>query len=150
LLSTRRVVVTRADNGSMKKCIVITATVAVLSSAMVSKVLAQSKAGTTQWLYDQCRSSDSVRQDNCSAFLLGVAGIMEILGNMYENPPGGVNKDFVAPYGPVGICSAPLSGADVRQAFISWVEKNPTKGERKMPQSAMAALQATWPCKMSN
>ena len=91
----------------MKKYTVITATVAVLSSAMVSKVLAQSKTGTTQWLYEQCKSSDSVRQDNCSAFLLGVAGIMEILGNMYENPPGGVNKDFVAHMAQLGFVQRP-------------------------------------------
>jgi hypothetical protein len=63
---------------------------------------------------------------------------MEILGNMYENPPSGVNKSFVTPYGPVGICSTPLTGADVRQAFVSWVEKNCARDDRKMPQSAMA------------
>jgi hypothetical protein len=116
-----------------------------------TNAFAQSKPGTTQWLYEQCTSPESARRDDCSAFLLGVAGIMEILGNMYEKPPSGVSKDFVAPYGPVGICAAtPLTGADVRQAFVNWADKNPTKSSRKMPQSAMAALQAAWPCKVSN
>jgi hypothetical protein len=133
----------------MKRQIMIAA-VAMALPIMIGEVKAQSTAGTTQWLYEQCKSSDPARRDTCSAFLLGVAGIMEILGNTYENPPSNVTKDFVTPYGAVGICSAPLSGADVRQAFISWAEKNPTRGDRKMSQSAMAALQATWPCKMSN
>jgi hypothetical protein len=80
--------------GMIAQHITITTAVVVLTTAMVGTVLAQPKAGTMQWLYEQCKPSDTLRQDNCSAFFLSVAGIMEILGNMYENPPSGVNKSF--------------------------------------------------------
>jgi hypothetical protein len=126
------------------------ATISLLAaSAALSDAAAQPRAGTVEWLYEQCKSNEPVRQDNCSAFLLGVAGAMEILGYTYENPPGGVNKDFVAALGAFGICSAPLTGADVRKAFVSWAEKNPTAWSERMPRGAMTALRATWPCTAS-
>jgi hypothetical protein len=74
---------------------------------------------------------------------------MEVLEYTYENPPRNVNKDFAA-LGLFGICSARLTGADVRQAFVEWAEKNPTKWSGKMPLAAMTALRAAWPCKVPN
>ena len=115
-----------------------------------SEIAAQPRAGTTEWLYEECRSSDAARQDRCSAFLLGVAGTMEILGNFYENPPAYLNKEIAVIFGPLGICSTPISGADVREAFVNWAEKHPDKWSARMPQSAMSALQATWPCTVRN
>jgi Rap1a immunity proteins len=117
---------------------------------MVADVAAQPKATTTQWLYEECKSSDSVRQNTCSAFLLGVAGLMEILGHTYENPPRDVTKDFVAPLGAFGLCSGPITGADVRRAFIDWAERNPARSNAGMSQSAVAALHAIWGCKIVN
>lgn len=134
----------------MKHCILAILIAAVPLGGANSKAFAQSKPGTTAWLYEECTSHAPDRQDICSAFLLGVAGVMEILGNAYENPPNGVSKDFLAPYLPVAICSVGrLTGADVRQVFVNWADKNPTRSTSDMPQSAMVALQATWPCKAS-
>jgi hypothetical protein len=134
----------------MKHCILAILIVAVLLGGANPKAFAQSKPGTTQWLCEECTSPESARRDICSAFLLGVAGVMEILGNTYENPPNGVSKNFLSPYVPVAICSVGrLTGADVRQVFVKRADENPTRSTSDMPQSAMAALQATWPCKRS-
>jgi len=82
---------------------------------MLSDAAAQPRGGTLEWLYEQCKSTEPVRQDNCSAFLLDVAGAMEILGYTYENPPDGVNKDFVAALGPSTlrkVCSSGRSASN--------------------------------------
>jgi hypothetical protein len=127
------------------KCRVILL-VALPLLAIIHEAAAQTNAGSVQWLYEQCKSTDTVKQDNCSAFLLGVAGVMEILGNTYENPPGHLTRDVVAPLGALGICSPAVSGAALREAFVIWAEKNRAAWDEKMPRGAMTALLAKWPC----
>jgi hypothetical protein len=129
----------------------ITATMALAVLANVREAIAQTKAGTTLWLYEQCSSADRIEQDTCSAYLLGVAGVMEIAGFTYENPPKMAPREWAIPLGAFGIClGSSVNGADVRQVFTDWAEKNPTKWDTKMPQGAMAALLAKWGCKPRN
>jgi hypothetical protein len=127
----------------------IIAAIALAVMANVDGVLAEtSPGGTTQWLYNQCSSAVHAEQDVCSAYLLGIAGVMERAGFAYENRPQNVPKQWVIPLGAFGICLASsVNGADVRHVFTSWAEKNPNKRDTKMPQGAMAALLDTWPCK---
>jgi hypothetical protein len=70
----------------MKRAIT-TASIMLTVLANVSDAIAQTKPGTTRWLYDQCSSADRREQDTCSAYLLGVAGVKETAGFVYENPP---------------------------------------------------------------
>ena len=133
------------------KCAITTVSITLTMLANMSDAVAQTKPGTTRWLYEQCSSADPKEQDTCSAYLLGVAGVMEIAGFSYENPPKMAPKEWAIPLGAFGICLASsVSGADVRQVFITWAEKNPTKWDTKMPQGAMAALLAKWGCKPPN
>jgi hypothetical protein len=129
----------------------ITASIALAVLANMSNAVAQTKPGTTRWLYEQCSSVDRTEQDTCSAYLLGVAGVMETAGFVYENPPKMAPKEWAIPLGAFGICLASaVNGADVRQVFTDWAQKNPNKLDTKMPQGAMAALLAKWGCKPPN
>ena len=133
------------------KCAITTVSITLTMLANMSDAVAQTKPGTTRWLYEQCSSADPKEQDTCSAYLLGVAGVMEIAGFSYENPPKMAPKEWAIPLGAFGICLASsVNGADVRQVFTTWAEKNPTKWDTKMPQGAMAALLAKWGCKPPN
>jgi hypothetical protein len=76
----------------MKRTI-FTASTALAVLANIRDAVAQTKPGTTRWLYEQCSSADPKEQDTCSAYLLGVAGVMEIAGFTYENPPKMAPKD---------------------------------------------------------
>ena len=134
----------------MKRTI-FTASIALAVLANIRDAVAQTKPGTTRWLYEQCSSADPKEQDTCSAYLLGVAGVMEIAGFTYENPPKMAPKEWAIPLGAFGICLASsVNGADVRQVFTTWAEKNPSKWDTKMPQGAMAALLGKWGCKPPN
>ena len=73
---------------------------------------------------------------------------MEAAGFVYENPPKMAPKEWAIPLGAFGICLASsVNGADVRQVFTTWAEKNPSKWDTKMPQGAIAALLSAWGCK---
>jgi Rap1a immunity proteins len=134
----------------MKRAITA-ASITLTVLANMSGAIAQTKPGTTQWLYEQCSSADRGEQDTCSAYLLGVAGVMETAGGVYENAPKMAPKEWAIPLGAFGIClSSSVNGADVRQVFTDWAEKNPSKRDTKMPQGAMAALLAKWGCKPPN
>ena len=134
----------------MKRTI-ITAGIALTVLTNIPDAVAQTKPGTTRWLYEQCSSADRTEQDTCSAYLLGVAGVMETAGFVYENPPKMAPKEWAIPLGAFGICLASsVNGADVRQVFTTWAEKNPSKWDTKMPQGAMTAFVTTWPCKPPN
>ena len=80
----------------MKRTIII-ASIAVAVLANIRDVVAQTKPGTTRWLYELCTSADRIEQDTCSAYLLGVAGVMEIAGFTYENPPKMAPKEWAIP-----------------------------------------------------
>jgi hypothetical protein len=71
----------------MKHQRIIAAGIVLAVLANFDGATAQTKPGTTRWLYEQCSSADPREQDTCSAHLLGVAGVMEIAGFTYENPP---------------------------------------------------------------
>ena len=125
--------------------------VAICVAGMVAPglAIAQQKTppATTQWLYERCKSADSAVQDSCAAYLLGSAGMLSMLGKTYQNPPQGLDKDFVAPFGAVGICGASGDGATLRQVFINWAEKHPKERNMSIAQGVMTALGETWPCK---
>jgi len=133
----------------MKHNAIITLSIATFAViANVDGVIAEPSPGTTRWLYEQCSSADRTEQDVCSAYLLGVAGVMERAGFVYENRPQNVPKEWTIPLGAFGIClGSSVNGADVRQVFTAWAEKNPNKWDTKMPQAAMAAFLDKWPCK---
>jgi Rap1a immunity proteins len=135
----------------MKHHTIIIASIAVAVITDVDGVLAETNPGTTRWLYEQCSSADRTEQDICSAYLLGVAGVMETAGFVYKNPPKMAPKEWTIPLGAFGICLASaVNGADVRQVFTDWAQKNPSKLDTNMPQGAMAALLAKWGCKPPN
>jgi hypothetical protein len=60
---------------------------------------AKTKPGTTRWLYEQSSSAEREEQDTCSAYLLGVAGAMDIAGFTYENPPKMAPTEWAIPLG---------------------------------------------------
>jgi hypothetical protein len=105
---------------------------------------------TTQWLYDRCKSPDPAKQESCSAFLMGSASVLGMLGELYSEPPTGVAKEIVAAFGVVGICSFGGNGGMARQVFIDWAERNPTVWKESASNGAMAALKSAWPCKAKN
>jgi len=59
----------------MKRHTIISASIALAVLAKIGGTLAQTKPGTTRWLYKQCSSADRTQQDTCSVYLLGVAGV---------------------------------------------------------------------------
>jgi hypothetical protein len=71
------------------KCAITTVSITLTMLANMSDAVAQTKPGTTRWLYEQCSSADPKEQDTCSAYLLGVAGVMETAGFVYEPPEDG-------------------------------------------------------------
>jgi hypothetical protein len=81
------------------KLTIFTASIAFAVLANFNGATAQTKPGTTRWLYEQCTSAEHIEQDTCSAYLLGVAGVMEIAGFTYENPPKMAPKEWAIPLG---------------------------------------------------
>jgi hypothetical protein len=141
----------KSNRTTAMKRTVIAASITLALLANIRDTAAQTKPGTTRWLYEQCSSADRTEQDICSAYLLGVAGVMETAGFVYKNPPKMAPKEWSIPLGAFGICLASsVNGADVRQVFTAWAEKNPSKWDTKMPQGAMIAFVAAWPCKPPN
>jgi hypothetical protein len=137
----------RAKGGGAMKIAQLIFFYAAATLVVAAKPAVAQEWATTQWLYDRCKSPDPAKQESCAAFLMGSASILGMLGNLYSEPPAGVTKETVAPFRLVGICSFDGNGAIVRQVFINWAEKNPTVWKESASNSAMAALQNTWPCK---
>jgi hypothetical protein len=88
---------------------------------------AQQSSGNTQWLYEQCKSPNSSRQNSCMAYLLGAADVMSGIGSVYEGAKTPTEKDFYKQLAVVGMCGSPASAGMLRQVFINWAEKNPAQ-----------------------
>src|ERR1700722_8753124 len=87
----------------------------------------QQSSGDTQWLYEQCKSTNPSQQNSCMAYLLGAADVMSGIGNVYERAKTPEEKNFYKQLAVVGICGPTFTAGMLRQVFINWAEKNPAQ-----------------------
>jgi hypothetical protein len=120
------------------------AAVGIFSAAMTGPA----SAVDTESLYKLCKSPEPVSQATCTAYLLGVASVMAMLGKEYTDAKPGEDKDFRAPFAAIGLCATSASsGPALRQIFINWAEKHVAEWKASVGGSAMTAFQEAWPCK---
>lgn len=99
---------------------------------------------STQDLYNDCKSADPGLQIACVRFMSGVAGMMGIAATLeteFKAPDAKIALKVVA------MCNTEfVSAAQMRQAFINWAEKNPTKWQLPESFGAWSAIGDAWRC----
>jgi hypothetical protein len=78
---------------------------------------------STQILYQLCHSSALADEEACGLYLTGVADMMEQVALELNKP--WATKAARSDLSIHAICTAGYSGAQLRQLFINWAEKNP-------------------------
>ena len=100
---------------------------------------------TVQKLYEICQSSTLTDQEGCGLYLTGVGDIMEQVALELTKP--WATKAARSDLSIHAICTPGYSGAQLRQLFINWAEKNPKLWQQPMHFGAVLALREAWPCK---
>ena len=100
---------------------------------------------TTQALYQNCKSDDNLRVMACVSYLRGVFDALNMTAQASYNTR--LPKDVQAWLRASGMCNPKVvTVPQLRQVFIAWAEKNPTKWQDDQYLSAWRALTDAWPC----
>lgn len=132
------------EEGTMQKTIVafvFAGLFALPRSAFADEVITGT---TTQDLYGQCKSRESVNKIACLQYLIGVEDMMRLLHVISEDrrTSTAARPILLA----ASICAPPTTGGQFAQAFINWAERNPKSWQDDRVGSAWSAFRATWPC----
>lgn len=105
-------------------------------------------ASTTQALYLNCKSDENLRAMACISYLRGVFETMQAMEQASSDAR--VPAEAKAWLRAFAICRpAVVTVPQLRQVFIAWAEKNPTKWQDDENLSVWRALTDAWPCPIS-
>ena len=103
---------------------------------------------TTQALYQNCKSDNTLRTMACVSYLRGVFDALNMTAQASYDAH--LPKDVQAWLRASGMCNPEVvTIPQLRQVFIAWAEKNPTKWQDDQYLSAWRALTDAWPCPAS-
>jgi Rap1a immunity proteins len=121
------------------------ANLAALTASIPCVGYGASPMQSTQAMYETCKPDAGAKYLSCLAYLVGVFTAMEAAGtnSTAPNAPFEMRVGFAA----VGVChDEPVSGAELRQVFLNWAQKNPAKWQDPTYLGVSAAFQELWPC----
>lgn len=117
---------------------------ALLCAAMIAMpAKAEERTQTVQALYDDCTSSNLVRQDFCNGVAHGVGTVMTMLSRDADKAQTAEDRQLILRYAACGYWTV---GAAV-QAFKNWAAKHPERWSDSGQVGVMIAIHETWPCK---
>ena len=130
----------------MAKCITRMTLIAAMLCGASAAMAQAPDLGTTQRLYEQCKDpSRSTEETYCLGYLAGVSDMLSLLAQAAQDTT--VAPEARAVLKPMGFCADSFTGAQIRQVFLNWAAKNPTKWQEARNVSVMIALEEAWPCK---
>lgn len=103
---------------------------------------------TVQDLYTDCKSTENAKQVSCIRFIDGMSSAMMISGRLSLMNSLEWHQRML--YSTMGMCpEQSLTPGQMRQAFVNWVERNPTQWQQLEYEGVVAAMKETWPCRPS-
>lgn len=120
--------------------------IAIVSLAALCAGCASARARTIQDLYMDCKSADAPAHLSCVRFLEGTASVMLGIGELAKEDKQPLKGSH--PLYDYALCPPDqgISGAQMREAFVNWAQKNPSEWENSEGNGAWLALSDTWPC----
>jgi hypothetical protein len=115
----------------------------ILAALFLVATMPLAAAKTAGELYADCDNQNPSRINLCSAYLLGVAGVMNIVGHAYGSLP----EDKNGPQVILGLCGGNPTGNDLRHVFLAWIDRYPNLRDREAADEATKAFAERWHCR---